>query len=547
LLVGALVSAASLLLFQDPAFAEPPDLPAVFLANSLPGFSAEPPGPTNGPIDGSNLKYLGMSSSAASSMGQQIAAGRVSGFIRTWAHDPVDGDGVIISAFWFQKSHDLVEFTAGEGNGAQGASGIPFLLPGLPGASGYSIEESNISVFVVLFTKADTAFQVDVVNGSHDLTRSDAVSLAQRQVADIPGDIQPPGVTQTSGGVQSPSAGQSPGGVQSRGAVQTSGGTKTPGEVETPGAIKTPGAVQTFGAVPVAAQARASRPGGSAAHDAGRTIGGLLLTALVAVGVVIGFRRLCRRRRIPPGVPAEAAATAASEVGASTASSSGPLFQAALAPGWYPIGTGSDDQRYWDGQAWVARLRWTGETWVDVPGGSQGYETRDTSPQPAHESAKPSPGVVSCPGLVAPNRQKDVSRSEQAGSGSTELEVCVWQQVGCRTDRVVQPSDSAISEAIRRLDGASRNDLYIRAAGGPWMGVAGGPDRVIVTFADGDEGPFFQAVTSPSPDGEDVRVCVAGQPVWMPARTLVSEEDAIAAAIEFVRSAERPLSLAWSS
>jgi len=70
---------------------------------------------------------------------------------------------------------------------------------------------------------------------------------------------------------------------------------------------------------------------------------------------------------------------------------------------------------------------------------------------------------------------------------------------------------------------------------------------VIVTFADGDEGPFFQAVTSPSPDGEDVRVCVAGQPVWMPARTLVSEEDAIAAAIEFVRSAERPLSLAWSS
>ncbi len=513
------MTAGSLLFFQDAAFAAPPNLSSVFLADSLPGFAVEAPGPTNGPIDESNLKYLGMSASAASSMGKQIANGNVSGFIRTWAHSPANGDGVIISAFWFQKAIDLSEFAGGEANGAQRESGVPFTLPGVPGALGYSIEEANTQVFVVLFTTDETAFQVDVINATHDLTSSDAASLARQQLANIPGSVPTPGVTPSPGAVQSPGSAQSPGATRSSGTTPSSSAAKGRGVLHTPVAGPSPSAPQTFGAVPVAAGASQSSPGGSAAYDAGKDVGAVLLTVLMGAGVVILVRRLRRMRRAPNGIPAAAAVTAIAD--------SAP--QPERAAGWYPVGTGSDQQDYWDGEAWVARMRWTGDTWVDVPAHSPVNE--------AHESVSQLGGTY-----VAAN----LGGSEAPGAGPTELEVCVWQDAGCRSDRVVEPSDSAIRDAIHQLDGDTRNDLYIRAVGGPWMGVAGGPDRVIVTFADGEEGPFFQAVTSPNQDGEDVQVCVAGQPLWMPARTLVNEEDAIAAAIEFARSAERPLSLAWS-
>jgi len=36
-------------------------------------------------------------------------------------------------------------------------------------------------------------------------------------------------------------------------------------------------------------------------------------------------------------------------------------------PGWYPLGENSNDQTYWDGESWIARRRWDGAGWSDLP------------------------------------------------------------------------------------------------------------------------------------------------------------------------------------
>jgi hypothetical protein len=69
-----------------------------------------------------------------------------------------------------------------------------------------------------------------------------------------------------------------------------------------------------------------------------------------------------------------------------------------------------------------------------------------------------------------------------------ELEVCVWHGVGCDSDVIYEPSDDQIGAAIRQLNGAERNDLYLRHESGAWTGISGGPSRVMVTFAAGPKG-----------------------------------------------------------
>jgi hypothetical protein len=52
-------------------------------------------------------------------------------------------------------------------------------------------------------------------------------------------------------------------------------------------------------------------------------------------------------------------------------------------PGWHPTRTNPNDQAYWDGEAWIARRRWTqGRGWVSV-GDAPG------SPEPDFISANP--------------------------------------------------------------------------------------------------------------------------------------------------------------
>ena len=54
-----------------------------------------------------------------------------------------------------------------------------------------------------------------------------------------------------------------------------------------------------------------------------------------------------------------------------------------------------------------------------------------------------------------------------------ELEICTWHTTGYDSRVIVSPSDDDIAYAIARLNGAERNDLYLRVGSGPWMGIAG--------------------------------------------------------------------------
>ncbi len=68
-----------------------------------------------------------------------------------------------------------------------------------------------------------------------------------------------------------------------------------------------------------------------------------------------------------------------------------------------------------------------------------------------------------------------------------KLEICGWHDSGYDTTYIDQPSTSDLGESIRLLDGADRNDLYLRSDSGQWLGFGGGPDRVIVIYADGKQ------------------------------------------------------------
>jgi len=126
------------------------------------------------------------------------------------------------------------------------------------------------------------------------------------------------------------------------------------------------------------------------------------------------------------------------------------------------------------------------------------------------------------------------------------MEVCVWHGVGYDSTFVEEPSIDQLTEAVRSLNGGDRNDLYVRSSSGEWMGLGGGPDQVMVTFADGEEGPFYEAVTGAEPSGDMVRIVVGGQGIDLSPHMLLSPDQAIRAVTEFVASGHRPTNLTWT-
>ena len=127
-----------------------------------------------------------------------------------------------------------------------------------------------------------------------------------------------------------------------------------------------------------------------------------------------------------------------------------------------------------------------------------------------------------------------------------ELEVCTWHGSGHDSRVLVDPSDDQIKNAIRRLNGADRNDLYLRDAEGAWMGIAVGPDRVIVTFAASEDGPFSQAIDATVPSEPEVEIVVGGQMVTQPPSQLFDVSVASGVACEFARTGLRSTAVAWT-
>src|SRR5918994_5554084 len=82
------------------------------------------------------------------------------------------------------------------------------------------------------------------------------------------------------------------------------------------------------------------------------------------------------------------------------------------------------------------------------------------------------------------------------------------------------PTPEAVTDAVQTLDEAVTTEVYLRASTGRWMGLAAGPERVFVGFAESAEGPFLQAVVADM-SGGTASVVIGGQPTSIEAKYLL--------------------------
>ena len=169
------------------------NLSSVVLSQSLPGLVAFPPGIRNGPVTESNLSLVTGSNSgpAETQFAQLLASGNVSGYIRAWAHQPANGDAVVIAAFQFQDPTQAASYVSGENISLPQQAGVsPLPVPNVPGATGYvlhtSVSGSPITEYIVVFRKESTDIQVAVATESGDVTADEVTTLASQQRANIP-------------------------------------------------------------------------------------------------------------------------------------------------------------------------------------------------------------------------------------------------------------------------------------------------------------------------------------------------------------------------
>jgi hypothetical protein len=193
--VAGLLSTAPLFLLQSNAFASGSSLSSTILANPVPGLVALPLGAENGPITQSNVGLVeGNDKSGVSALDQALADGTVTAFIRSWGHQPTNGDALVITAFQFKNASDETSFVNGFNSQTRSQSGqagnAQFAVAGIPGASGVDVHTAQsgtaLSEYIVSFTKGNTAFEEFMVTSSGDLTTADAVSVADQQFANAP-------------------------------------------------------------------------------------------------------------------------------------------------------------------------------------------------------------------------------------------------------------------------------------------------------------------------------------------------------------------------
>jgi hypothetical protein len=197
-LAGMVAGAAGLFATQLGASADA-TLSSVVLPTTLPGLVAAPLGDGNGPITSANVSLLGVSAAASATVQNQLNDGSLSGFYRTWSHNPPNGDAIAIGVLRFQQSQAAAAFVVGANNSLQGHAGVLVSsVPGIPGASVYTVASlSSGSTQVTFFDHGTYAVWVTLRSSSYDLTSSDAATLADRQLERIAGSAS---VLATNGG-----------------------------------------------------------------------------------------------------------------------------------------------------------------------------------------------------------------------------------------------------------------------------------------------------------------------------------------------------------
>jgi hypothetical protein len=171
-------------------------LSTLVLTTSLPGLIRSSPGADNGPINASNINTLfgGDTAAQQAQLSQQLSNGQLSGFVRLWRSQS-PGDGLVLLAFQTQQAYTLATLLGGYEKAASAQvtefHGSKFNVPGVADSQGFEDYVTNVSTpfrqYVVAFARGNTAFFLTLVTTSNNLTKADAITVAQRQWAKAPG------------------------------------------------------------------------------------------------------------------------------------------------------------------------------------------------------------------------------------------------------------------------------------------------------------------------------------------------------------------------
>jgi hypothetical protein len=127
------------------------------------------------------------------------------------------------------------------------------------------------------------------------------------------------------------------------------------------------------------------------------------------------------------------------------------------------------------------------------------------------------------------------------------LTVCVWFKPGEADAEIMHPTWSQVEEAIRALDGHSRNDLYLQPRSEEaetWLAVGGGAGQYLVTGSVNSE-RFPTVVRESNREEEKVLLMVGGQVGDYPRRWIIDLETALFAARHFFESGEFGGDICW--
>jgi hypothetical protein len=116
-----------------------------------------------------------------------------------------------------------------------------------------------------------------------------------------------------------------------------------------------------------------------------------------------------------------------------------------------------------------------------------------------------------------------------------ELVICVWDGPSRRDIVLQRPSWADVDAAIRALDNADRNDIYLcptKDDPETYLSVVGGAGRYVVTGAIRNE-EFPVVLGGRGPEGAQEHLVVGGQRVLWPTEQVVDLETALRAAKAF--------------
>lgn len=128
-----------------------------------------------------------------------------------------------------------------------------------------------------------------------------------------------------------------------------------------------------------------------------------------------------------------------------------------------------------------------------------------------------------------------------------ELLICASGGPTRRDEVVRNPAWSEVEAAVRALDNATRNDVYLRlceSIDDTWLSVAGGAGRYLVTGVDGGARFPTRARGDGSAEGM-VSLVVGGQPGEYPALHIVDLDAALRAARAFLLAGSCSGGIEW--